>query len=92
MPPSRSVNPIATDFGNLVNRLRLERGWSKADLARHSGMNAIYLGYVERGDNVPTLNTLFRLADTFGVEAADVIRELDGPRRERAARSAKGVK
>jgi transcriptional regulator with XRE-family HTH domain len=52
-------------------------------------MNVIYLGYVERGDNVPTLNTLFRLADTFGVEAADLVRELDRPRRERAARSPK---
>jgi transcriptional regulator with XRE-family HTH domain len=92
MPQSRYINAIATDFGNLVSRLRLERGWSKADLARHSGMNVVYLGHVERGDNVPTLNTLFRLADTFGVDAADLVRELDRPRRERAAHSSKSKK
>jgi transcriptional regulator with XRE-family HTH domain len=89
MPPSRYDNPIATDFGNLLNRLRLERHWSKADLARYSGMNAVYLGHLEHGDNIPTLTTLFRVADTFGIEAAELVRQLDQPRRERAARTPK---
>jgi len=83
MPRSRYINEIAVDFGRIIERLRLERGWTKADLARHSGMHAVYLGYVERGDNVPTLNTLFRLADTFGVDAAELVRQLDEPRRLR---------
>lgn len=39
-------------------------------------MNGSYLGFVERGENVPTLTVILLLADTFGVDAGDLVREV----------------
>ena len=82
MPRSRVRNDDAIRFGALVSRLRIERGWSLVDLAARSGMNGTYLGVLERGGNMPTLATIFRLAEVFGVEAAELVRAVDRERRE----------
>jgi transcriptional regulator with XRE-family HTH domain len=49
-------------LGAIVNRLRTERHWMLEDLTRFSGMNAAYLGVLERGLNMPTLATILQLA------------------------------
>jgi len=67
--------------------MRIERGWSLVDLAARCGMNGTYLGVLERGGNMPALATIFRLAEVFGVEAAELVRELD--RKRRAASNAR---
>jgi transcriptional regulator with XRE-family HTH domain len=53
------------------------RGWTLVDLARESGMNGTYLGVLERGENMPSLATVLKLARVFGVEAAELVRELE---------------
>ena len=42
-------------------------------------MNATYLGFLERGENVPSLTVILKLAKVLDVEAADVIREVEHP-------------
>jgi len=49
-------------------------------------MNDTYLGVMERGGNMPTLATIFKLADVFGVEAADLVREIEKGRKPAAIR------
>jgi transcriptional regulator with XRE-family HTH domain len=83
MPRARVVNDDAVRFGAIVFRLRTERGWTLADVSRRSGMNPTYLGVLERGANVPSLATIFKLAEVFEVEAAELVREIA---RMRAAR------
>lgn len=77
MPRARVPDEHAVRFGLIVNRLRRERGWTLADLSRLSGLNATWLGVVERGGNVPSLATIFKLAAVFGVEAAELVREVE---------------
>jgi len=81
MPQSRAKHDDAIRFGALVSRLRLARGWSLVELASR-GMNDTYLGVMERGGNMPTLATLFKLAEVFGMEAAELVREIEQERRE----------
>jgi transcriptional regulator with XRE-family HTH domain len=69
-------------LGAIVNRLRTERHWMLEDLTRFSGMNAAYLGVLERGLNMPTLATILQLAEVFGVEPAEIVREVDAGRKE----------
>jgi transcriptional regulator with XRE-family HTH domain len=85
MPPARSVNDDAVRFGAIINRLRTAREWTLEDLARVSGKNATYLGMLERGRNMPTLATIFHLADVFGVDAADLVAEVEQARRQARA-------
>ena len=77
----------AERFGAIVNQLRLQRGWSLARLAKVTGMNAIHLGVLERGENVPSLATILRVADALGVAPAELVHRVDVARR--AARAKK---
>lgn len=85
MPRARVPDEDAVRFGAIVTRLRMERGWTIADLARLSGLNATWLGVLERGGNVPSLATIFQLAEVFGVKAAELVREIAQSRRGNAS-------
>jgi DNA-binding XRE family transcriptional regulator len=81
MPRARVLDEDAVRFGAVVTRLRAERGWTLADFSRVSGMNATWLGVLERGGNMPSLATIFKLAQVFEVEAAELVREVEQARR-----------
>ena len=55
-------------FGRRLAELRLANGWSQERLAHESGVARSYLGGVERGRRNPTLQNVFKLAQTLGVE------------------------
>ncbi|MEA2489617.1 MAG: hypothetical protein QOH21_1409 [Acidobacteriota bacterium] len=50
-------------------------------LASYSGMNRTYLGVLETGGNMLSLETLLKLADLFGADAAEIVREVEEARR-----------
>ena len=79
----REVNSEPQRFGSIVNRLRRERGMTLAHIARVTGMHAKHLGVLEQGGNVPSLTTILSIARALGVEAAEIIREVEqtAPRR-----------
>jgi transcriptional regulator with XRE-family HTH domain len=68
--------PDAELFGAVVRELREARGWTQEQLAERSEMNASYLGFVERGDNVPTLTIIIQISEGLGVEPADLLRDV----------------
>jgi transcriptional regulator with XRE-family HTH domain len=68
--------PDAELFGAVVRERREARGWTQEDLAERAEMNASYLGFVERGDNVPTLTIIIQIAEGLGVEVPDLLREV----------------
>lgn len=50
---------------NRIAVLRVERGLSRQDLAREIGVNPQTIGFLERGDYVPSLELVFKLARFF---------------------------
>lgn len=85
MPKSKKVDRDAKRFGELIHRLRTERGWTLVKFGQRSGMNPTYLGVLEKGGNMPSLQTLFELADVFGVSASEMIREIEHMRGRKTA-------
>jgi len=75
MSRRKKRQPDAQRFGAVVRELRERQGWTQEDLAERADMNASYLGFVERGDNVPTLTIIIQLADGLGVRPEDLVRE-----------------
>jgi transcriptional regulator with XRE-family HTH domain len=64
-------------FGDTVRRLRAERGYSQEALAERAKLNADFLGFIERGDNLPTLATILQLARALGVKPSAMIKDFD---------------
>jgi transcriptional regulator with XRE-family HTH domain len=64
-------------FGETVRRLRKERNLSQEALAERAGMNADFVGFIERGENVPTLTTILQLAGALNIQPSEIIRDFD---------------
>lgn len=64
-------------FGETVRRLRKERNLSQEALAERAGMNADFVGFIERGENVPTLTTILQLARGLNVKPSTIIKDFD---------------
>ena len=55
------------EIGAKVRALRSNKGMALAQLGKHSGLSVGMLSKIERGQIVPTLPTLLRIAMVFGV-------------------------
>lgn len=81
MPRGRP-DPVARHFGEIIQRKRWGLRWTLSDFGRYTGMHPDYLGLLERGLNVPTLNTILRIAEAFGVPAATLIEPVEEYRKK----------
>lgn len=76
MSRRKKRQPDAELFGAVVRELREARGWTQEELAERAEMNASYLGFVERGDNVPTLTIIIQIAEGLSVKPEELLREV----------------
>ena len=60
-------------FGTTVRRLRTDRGWTQEDLAHAAGLTTTYVGQVERGDKVPSLTVVLKLARGLAVAPGELL-------------------
>jgi transcriptional regulator with XRE-family HTH domain len=80
MPRLARPDPEAQRFGAIVRRLRNERRWTLIEFGRAAKMNPTYLGFLERGENVPSLTVVLHLARVLGADAAAMIAEVAAKR------------
>jgi transcriptional regulator with XRE-family HTH domain len=80
MPQSRTIDPDAARFGAILQRLRVQRGWTRRKLATRAGLSAQYIGILEFGGNVPSLTTVLELAEVLGADVGAIMRELAAAR------------
>lgn len=52
---------------------RLKRNLSQEELAFEAGLNRNTIGKIERGEVSPTIETLEKLADAFGIEFLELV-------------------
>jgi XRE family transcriptional regulator, regulator of sulfur utilization len=60
-------------FGAALRELRSKRGLSQEDAALASGIDRSYFGKLERGEKVPTLTTVWKIADAFDVRPSELL-------------------
>lgn len=60
--------------GKAVRAFRTEKGWSQDVLAEKAGLHRAHVGEIERGETNVTLQTLYILAQTFGIKIEDILR------------------
>ncbi|MCM2289224.1 MAG: helix-turn-helix transcriptional regulator [Sulfuritalea sp.] len=57
-------------------QLRLQRGWSQAELARRAGTSQSYIGRLETGNVDPQLSTVRRIAQALNVPVPALVEAL----------------
>ncbi|HEY3957047.1 MAG TPA: XRE family transcriptional regulator [Streptosporangiaceae bacterium] len=82
---------ISGAVARTLQALRTERGWSLDQLAARSGVSKGVLVAVEQGRSNPSLGTLARIGDAFGVPVTRLVEVSDEPTVRVSAQSAARV-
>lgn len=65
------LRKLKNDIGRKVKSLRLEKGLSQEKLAEYVDMSREHISCIERGKNLASIETLFRLAMFFEINIKD---------------------
>ena len=68
---------LAQAFGAAVRALRAERGIAQELLANLAGVERSHMGKVERGEHMPTLAIIFKIASALECSAAALMTETE---------------
>ena len=69
------MKEIMEVFGKRLKQLRKERKMTQEELAEKLSLHNSYIGLLERGERIPSLITLDKIAKYFGVKSSDLIME-----------------
>ncbi|MEF2118017.1 helix-turn-helix transcriptional regulator [Pseudomonas aeruginosa] len=64
---------LAQAFGAAVRALRMERGIAQESLANLAGIERSHMGKVERGEHMPTLAIIFKIAGALDCSTAELM-------------------
>ena len=80
------INSVRENFdlarktlGANVRKWRVRRGWTQDQLAQAAGISAKFVGEVERGEDNPSLETLWSLVSALRIEWNDLLDEVAEP-------------
>lgn len=60
-------------LGNRLRETRLEKGYTQQALAEKAGLGNVYLGEIERGLKMPSLNSFIKIIEALEVSADYVL-------------------
>jgi transcriptional regulator with XRE-family HTH domain len=64
---------IEQQFGEALRQLRIQKKLSQEALGFESGYHRTYISLLERGKKSPSLNTIFKLADTLNIKPSELV-------------------
>lgn len=64
---------LAMAFGAAVRALRVEQGVAQETLAHRAGVERSHMGKIERGEHMPTLAIIFKIARALGISVAQLM-------------------
>lgn len=66
-----TIHPATVAFPRLLQAMRTDRGWTKADLAKRSGFDPSTITRLEQGSRDPERETVLQLADGMALSMVD---------------------
>ncbi|MGB3327974.1 MAG: helix-turn-helix transcriptional regulator [Thermomicrobiales bacterium] len=69
--PTAAPTPGDLSFAELLQRLRIERGWTKADLAKRARFDPSSITRFEQGARAPERDTVIQLANAMALPVSD---------------------
>jgi transcriptional regulator with XRE-family HTH domain len=73
--------PLQQQFGTLVRRRREAAGVSQEALAAKAGLHRTYISLLERGQRMPSIEVVRKLAAALDTTMASLMAELEAPAR-----------
>lgn len=67
------TNDFASKIPENLSRIRKQQRYTQKELAKIAGLNPNYYAKVERGDSVPSLKTLYKVAKALKVTITDIV-------------------
>ena len=64
----KTANNISIKVGKRLSELRLSKKITQEKLALDAGLNRAYIGYIERGERNPSIETMARIAKALKIE------------------------
>ena len=64
-------------LGHRIRLLRAERDWSLKDLAAESRLSVSQISSIERGANLPSIESLLAIARAFGRKPSEILSSID---------------
>ena len=74
-PPSKHGRPLALAIGQVVRGHRLSRKLSQEKFAELAGCHRTQVGFLERGERTPSVQTVVDAARALELRASDLLRE-----------------
>ena len=62
------------ELGERLRTARKESGYTQEKLAEMSGIGTVYLGEIERGKKMPSLNTFIKITEALGISVDYLLR------------------
>ena len=72
----KEVDILAIDYANIGERIRYNRiknKMSQERLAELAAISSVHIGYLERGERVPSLETIINVANALNVSADELL-------------------
>lgn len=58
---------MKAEIGRRIRKIRVERGLTQKELASNVGIDFTYIGKIERGEQLPSLKILLKIADALSL-------------------------
>jgi len=68
---------IPTTFGQVIRKLRTDKGLSQEKLALDSALDRSFISLLESGHKQPTITTLFAIAEALGIHPSEIIKKVE---------------
>jgi len=74
---------ILAALARRIKGLRKQRGFSQEAFADHAGLHRVAVGWIEQGKRVPSLKTLVKISQGFGISLSELLKGVDGSETKR---------
>jgi transcriptional regulator with XRE-family HTH domain len=68
---------VLTALARRMKELRKKRGFSQEAFADHAGLHRVAVGWIEQGKRVPSLRTLVKISQGFGISLSEFLKGVD---------------
>ncbi len=68
---------ITEAFGKLVRETRIKLGLSQEELAERCGLHRNAIGFIERGERCPSIESVFAISQGLDISASKLVAKLE---------------